>query len=251
MNILEVNELSLALDGQQNLLHDLSLSVKRGSFNVIAGRNGAGKSLLLHTLKGLYPISRGTILVDHVDLSRRKKERNKRLALVFQDAENQIVGQTVKRDLLFGLENLRLDKQESERRIVEITRLLELTSLLERPVQALSGGELRRVALAGVLVMEPEIIMLDEPFANLDDEGILQILRSLLQLQQRGHTLLVVTHDLEKILAHADTLILMHQGTVVASDQVESVLPLLERYGVRRPRTKNSLMAIEEMSYLC
>lgn len=251
MNILEVKELTLALDGQQNLLHNLSLTLKQGSFTVIAGRNGAGKSLFLHTLKGLYSISKGTIVIDQEDLSRRTKERNKRLALVFQDAENQIVGQTVKRDLLFGLENLRLDKQESERKINHIAHLLELHPLLERQTQTLSGGELRRVALAGVLVMEPQIIMLDEPFANLDDEGIVQLLRSLTQLHQRGHTLIVVTHDLEKVLAHADTLVVMHQGTVVVADEVEKALPHLEQYGVRRPRVKNSLMAVEEMSYLC
>jgi len=131
-----------------------------------------------------------------------------------------------------------------------VVHALKLESLLERRPHTLSGGEKRRLAIAGVLAMDPALLMLDEPFANLDDEGIVQVLATLVDLKRRGHTLVVVTHELEKVLAHADRLIVMEAGTVCACGPIEQVLPSVESHGVRRPRTRAGFLAVEDMSWL-
>ena len=137
------------------------------------------------------------------------------VGMIFQDADSQIVGETVAADVAFGPENLSLPAAEVGARDEAALQTVGLTTLADQTPQALSGGEKRRLSIAGVLAMHPQIVVFDEPFAGLDYPGTRQVLREMLRLQEAGHTLVVATHDLEKIIHHADRLIVMNGGRVV------------------------------------
>ena len=139
----------------------------------------------------------------------------RRIGLVFQDAQMQMVAQSVEKDIAFGPENLGLDRDEVSRRVGMALALMGLEAHAKQRPQTLSGGELRKTAIAGVLAMEPDVILLDEPFANLDYPSTLTVIRSLLELHEKGFTILVVSHEAEKFLSHADRLIVMSHGRVV------------------------------------
>lgn len=230
-----VENLSLTLDGDKKVLQRVSFQVNTGETLLLCGKNGSGKSVLLRALKGLIPIHEGTIFLEEKDLSRKPKMRNKDIALVFQDTDTQIVGQTVYKDLMFGLSNMGIKKDESERRINEVASLLSIHHLLHNNPMHLSGGEKRRVALGGVLVMKPRIIFLDEPFANLDYPGIIGVIDSIIALQLSGATIVIATHEIEKIAAHCDSLLVLDKGKVVALGKTKETLHAAARYGVRVP----------------
>lgn len=191
--MLEVSGLSY-----KDILHDISFSVPDGSFTVIAGRNGSGKSCLLRCIKGLYR-HKGKVSCDGS------------CALVFQDAEAQIIGQTVRKDLEFGLDARRDDVP---RMVAEAAAEFGLEGLLDRRPSSLSGGEKRRLAIADVAITHPDLLMLDEPFANLDYPGIRSVVRLLVSLKQRGVSVILVSHEVEKILALADQIIILDKGRI-------------------------------------
>ncbi|MCK9286829.1 MAG: ABC transporter ATP-binding protein [Sphaerochaetaceae bacterium] len=250
MSILELSSVGFQFKMGESIIHDISFNIEEGQFAVITGRNGSGKSMLLKCLKGLYPITQGRIIINNDDVSKKESMRNRLLGLIFQDADCQVVGQTVRRDILFGLENINIPEDERERRVASVAHTFGLNALFDRNPQTLSGGELRRLTMAGVMVMEPTILMLDEPFANLDTEGIRQVLETLVKMRHQGVTIIVVTHEIEKVLAYADTLILMDCGSIVASGLPDSVLPYVESHGVRRPRYPSGFIAVEDMTWL-
>ncbi len=248
--ILDIEHLVCSFDVKHPILTDVSLSIAEGSFTVLSGRNGTGKSLLLRCIKGLMQPTGGIIRVDGADLTGRPKERNRRIGLVFQESDTQVVGQTVERDILFGLENIGLDPVERDTRMQEVACLLGLTSLLRQRPRTLSGGERRRLAIAGVLAMRPHLLLLDEPFANLDYLGIVSVLESLVSLHAQGTTIVVATHEIEKLLAHADTMIVLEQGTVVAQGHPDEIIQMVDRFGIRRPRIGSEPIPIEDLSWL-
>ncbi len=248
--ILSVEHLSFGFSQAKTILHDITFSIAAGEFVVVTGRNGSGKSLLLKCIKGILKPNSGKIIVDGKDLSKDGAARNRHIGLVFQDADSQIVGQTVERDIAFGLENIKVREPELSRRMESAVKLLGLGPMLHQRPRTLSGGEKRRLAIAGVLVMRPKLIILDEPFANLDYPGVVQVLRTLVELHGQGHTIMVVSHEIEKILAHADKLILIDDGHVIAADAPREVLPVLDEFGVRVPMFHGEQLPIKEMTWL-
>ena len=219
MMALETEKLSLRINNRI-IFDDVNLSLPRGAFASLLGRNGAGKSQLLRCLKGLRRPTSGKILVDGVETT--EKERIRKIALVFQSAEMQIVSESVERDIAFGPVNLGLDKAEVEKRVEDAMSLMDLKEKAKERPGTLSGGELRKTAIAGVLAMKPDVIMLDEPFANLDYPSTLTVIKALVDLHEKGFTLLVVTHEAEKFLAHTDTLLVMKEGKLVENGHPES-----------------------------
>ena len=248
-NLISVDHLSLTLDGNKKVLNNIHFSIKSGETLLLCGKNGSGKSVLLRALKGLIPIDEGSIFLDGKDLSRKPKIRNKEIALVFQDTDTQIVGQTVYKDLMFGLTNIGITKRESETRIIEVGSLLSITSILHKNPMHLSGGEKRRVALGGVLVMKPRIIFLDEPFANLDYPGITQVIDSIIALQESGATIVIATHEIEKIAYHCHSLLVLEKGEVVASGKTEETLYTIQDYGIHIPSMHGEPMSFNELSW--
>jgi biotin transport system ATP-binding protein len=196
-------------------LDGASLTIEDGEFLVLAGRNGSGKSLLARHLVGLSQPSRGKVLCRGVPVERDPLAARRAIGLVFQDSDAQIVGQTLLEDAAFGPSNLGLPAAEVEARAREALRLVGLEELERRRPDSLSGGERRRLAIAGALALRPVCLLLDEPFANLDYPAVRSLLAVVVGLRQAGRTIVVVTHELEKVLAHATRLAVMDRGRVV------------------------------------
>ncbi|MBL8966782.1 MAG: ABC transporter ATP-binding protein [Spirochaetaceae bacterium] len=198
----------LGLDGAE-------LRVDEGDFLILAGRNGSGKSLLARHLIGLARPSAGKVLCLGRPVAADPLAARRAIGLVFQDADAQIVGQTLLEDAAFGPANLGLPRAEIEARAREALALVGLGGLETRRPDSLSGGERRRLAIAGVLALRPACVLLDEPFANLDLPAIRSVLAVVTALHSGGRTIVVVTHELEKVLAHATRLAVMDSGRVV------------------------------------
>ena len=240
---LEVRDLTLSINNHK-ILDNLSFSLDKGSFAVLCGRNGAGKSQLLRCIKGLVSPDGGEILVDGVSLN--AKARMKKMAIVFQDADMQIVSQSVEKDVAFGPENMGLDRKEIKRRVENALSLMGLEGKVKQRPQTLSGGEKRKCAIAGILAMEPEVILLDEPFANLDYPSTLSVIRALNTLHGKGYTILVVSHEVEKFLFHADTLFILEEGRMKEKGRADEIYFKLPSYDIYLPKNAS----FEELSWL-
>lgn len=238
--ILAANDLHYAYPGEVPALCELSLQVKTGRKLAILGPNGAGKSTLLLHLNGSLRPQRGAVLLGQPgDYSRRGLSQwRSRVALVLQDADDQIFASTVAEDVSFGPLNQGLGEAVVRARVEAALDALGIADLAGRPPHMLSGGQKKRVAIAGAVAMEPEILLLDEPTAGLDREGADQLIAVLRQLGQRGMTLVFSTHDIELAQTLADDVALFQGGTVLAQGAAEALLTdadLLARAGLRPP----------------
>ena len=229
---LQIDDLSLQI-GDRMILDHVSLTLEKGAFAALCGRNGAGKSQLLRCIKGLRKPSAGRISIDGSEAD--AKTRMKRIALVFQNAEMQIVSQSVEKDIAFGPENMGLGKEEIARRVESAMHLMGLEGRAKQRPQTLSGGELRKCAIAGILAMEPDVILLDEPFANLDYPSTLTVIRALDTLHEKGYSIIVVSHEAEKFLAHTDTLFIMDNGILAESGRSSEIFQKLPEYDIFIP----------------
>lgn len=248
MDIIEIENLSHRFENGTLGLDGINLKIREGAFVVVAGPNGSGKTTLIRHLNGLLLPTAGSVLLAG-DFVQNDLLRARRLVgMMFQDADSQIVGETVHEDVAFGPENLRLDRSQIRQRVKQALIAVGLTDFADQSPHLLSGGEKRRLAIAGILAMEPKVIAFDEPFASLDYPGVKQVLNQILALHQSGHTILVITHDLEKIIAHADRLIIMHKGRVVRDGRPAEVLNGIEAFGVRAPCA--SFLGMEVPSWL-
>ena len=233
--MLEVKGLSRTYQGNHKVLNNINISFPEGSFTIIAGPNGSGKTQLMRHLNGLLKPQEGEVLLGGISIRKDLAAARRKVGLVFQNADSQIVGQTVASDIAFGPENLRWSRNKINEKVKEIVEDLGLDELKDRRPHTLSGGEKKRAALASVLIMEPEVIVLDEPFIGLDYPGVSDVLSDIVCLHKKGRTIILITHDLEKALAHCSRLILMNQGEICAQGDPGDLLPLLEQYGIRRP----------------
>jgi len=170
------------------------------------------------------------------------------VGMVFQDADSQIVGETVYDDVAFGPENLCLPREAVSARVAAALASVGLSEKGHLRPHLLSGGEKRRLAVAGILAMQSEVIAFDEPFSNLDYPGVRQVLAQMLALHKDGATLVVTTHDIEKILPHAQRVVVMAAGRIQADGPVETVLPMLETFAVRAPCSTR--LGLEPQSWL-
>ena len=235
MNIIEIENLSHRFADGTSGIEDINLSIEEGAFVIIAGPNGSGKTTLLRHLNGLLLPTGGIVRIAGIPVEQDLLKARQLVGMMFQDADSQIVGETVYVDVAFGPENLRLDRDKIKKRVLKPLQAVGLSDLADQRPHLLSGGEKRRLAIAGILAMEPRVIVFDEPFSSLDYPGVKQVLHHILSLHQLGHTILVTTHDLEKIIAHADRLILMQGGKVARDGTPADVVGDLEAFGVRQP----------------
>ena len=233
--MLEVRDLSRSYREGVKVLDNVNLTFPEGSFTVIAGPNGSGKTQLMRHLNGLIKPQEGEILFRGENIHNDLYTTRQNIGLVFQNADAQIVGQTVSSDIAFGPENLKWSREKIGKKTAEITEELGLSHLIDRRPHTLSGGEKRRAVLAAVLIMDPSIIVLDEPFTGLDYPGVKEILKDIVTLHRKGRTIILISHDLEKVLAHATHLVILNRGKVSAEGKPESLLAQLENYGIRRP----------------
>ncbi|MFP3089082.1 energy-coupling factor ABC transporter ATP-binding protein [Treponema sp. TIM-1] len=227
----------------------IDLDLYTGECVIIAGANGSGKTLLAEMLLGLTDPTEGEIRFQGLPLDDTEAVLRREAGLVFQDTDAQIIGETVVEDVGFGPKNLGFFKEEIRRRVEAALTAVGLADKGDYPPRRLSGGEKRRLVVAGVLAMGCETMILDEPFANLDWPGVVQVLRVIRDLKQAGKTLIILTHELEKVLAFADRLIILTQGLIRDDGPPEEVLNRLQdTYGVRDPRF--SYARVEDCTWL-
>lgn len=241
---LSVRDLTLAIEGKE-LLHSVSFDAEEGTITVIAGRNGSGKSLLLKCLKGLEKPQAGSITLDGRELKGRK-ERMAAFGLVFQDPSLQAVGSTVEKDIAFGPENMGLPRERIREIVDSMCSRFSLDRIRKERPEVLSGGEKRRLAIAGVLAMDAKVLLLDEPFANLDYPSTLMMIETLIELRESGQTVIIVSHEAEKFLRHTDRTIIMADGRIAADGSSRDVMPLLKGNGIYIPDGAR----IEDLSWL-
>ncbi|KYC86093.1 Energy-coupling factor transporter ATP-binding protein EcfA2 [Bacillus licheniformis] len=204
-------------------IYDVNAVIKEGSYVAVIGHTGSGKSTLLQHLNGLLKPTKGQIRLGEDVLEAGKKNKHlkalrKKVGIVFQFPEHQLFEETILKDIAFGPINFGMSREKAEEKAREMLKLVGLgAELSDRSPFELSGGQMRRVAIAGVLAMEPEVLVLDEPTAGLDPRGRKEIMDMFYSLhKQRNLTTILVTHSMEDAAAYADELIVMHKGTVKA-----------------------------------
>ncbi|MEK3969648.1 energy-coupling factor ABC transporter ATP-binding protein [Bacillus sp. FSL M7-0558] len=205
-------------------LYDVNASIQEGSYVAVIGHTGSGKSTLLQHLNGLLKPTKGSIALGDTILQANKKQKDlkslrKKVGIVFQFPEHQLFEETILKDICFGPMNFGVPQEKAEAKAKEMLKLVGLPeSLLSRSPFELSGGQMRRVAIAGVLAMEPEVLVLDEPTAGLDPRGRKEIMDMFYELHQKANlTTILVTHSMEDAAHFADQMIVMHKGTVKAT----------------------------------
>ena len=206
-------------------LSDVSLTIKDGSYTALIGHTGSGKSTILQLLNGLLVPTDGEVrvfdtLITPTSVNKEIRQIRKQVGLVFQFAENQIFEETVLKDVAFGPQNFGVSGEEAETIAREKLALVGIDeSLFERSPFELSGGQMRRVAIAGILAMEPRILVLDEPTAGLDPIGSKELMNLFKKLHQDGITIVLVTHLMDDVAEYADQVYVMEKGRLVKSGE--------------------------------
>lgn len=202
-------------------IHDVNMEVKPGSYVAIIGHTGSGKSTLLQHLNALIKPTKGSVIIGDRTIQSGRKEKQlrpirKKVGIVFQFPEHQLFEETVEKDICFGPLNFGVPEEEAKKQARNALKLVGLSKeILEKSPFDLSGGQMRRVAIAGVLAMEPEVLVLDEPTAGLDPRGRKEIMDMFYQLhKEQGLTTVLVTHSMEDAARYADEIVIMHQGTI-------------------------------------
>ena len=213
---------------------DVSLAVEDGEFLVLAGANGSGKTTLVRGFNGLLTPDRGTVSVNGRPVDDDPVAARSAVGMVFQDPRDGFVAATVGADVAFGPENLGLDREEIDRRVADALDAVRMAGRGEERIDELSGGERERVAIAGALAMDPDHLVLDEPFTGLDWAARRSVLDRLRALRDEGVGVVVVTHDLRDVAALADRIVVLADGAVALDDADPSPAALAER-GVRPP----------------
>ena len=210
--------------GKKVALDDVSVTFHSGSCTVIAGENGSGKSVLMSIAAGLMNCDSG------------KVECSSRPGLVFQEAETQILGETPAEDISFGPKNLGWKKEEVAAAVKDALEQVGLSDKSDFPARFLSGGEKRRLAVACMLAMKLPVIILDEPYANLDYSGVRQVNQLVGSLKADGKTVIILTHELEKCLALADHFVVLYRGKkVFDGTPADGLKQNLEQWNIRNP----------------
>ena len=236
--ILEVKNLrhiySVGTPFEFKALEDISFSVEKGEFIGVIGHTGSGKSTLIQHLDGLLKPTEGTVLLDGKDIWTDKattRDCRFRVGLVFQYPEYQLFEETVYKDIAFGPRNMGLSHQEIDRRVREAAELVGIQpEQLEVSPFDLSGGQKRRVAIAGVIAMEPEVLILDEPTAGLDPVGCKDILEHIVRYkEQKNATIMMVSHSMRDVAEYADRLMVLDHGSLAMFAPPEEVFSHVER----------------------
>ena len=258
-NLLECRDLVFrySREGQQGetVLKDLSLSVPGGQFLAVLGHNGCGKSTLAKHLNGILLPTEGTVLVEGIDT--RDDERifdiRQKVGMVFQNPDNQIVATIVEEDVAFAPENLGVPPEEIRQRVNWALEQTGMASRRESATYQLSGGQKQRVAIAGVLAMGPDCIVLDEPTAMLDPHGRRRILATLRELNRAGMTVVLITHYMDEA-AQADRVVVMNDGEILMDDSPAAVFARvkeLQAIGLDVPQTAELLHQLRREGIDC
>lgn len=239
---------------EKTAIHDVNLSIPKGQLAALIGHTGSGKSTFIQHLNALLQPSSGRVLLDGEDINRDKYSRRDvkwKVGLVFQYPEYQLFEETVYRDIAFGPTNMKLSKGEVDERVLEAAAFTGVEeALFERSPLELSGGQKRRIAIAGVIAMRPEVLILDEPTAGLDPAGRTQILDNIFRYREKsGATVLIVSHSMDDVARFAERIIVFHEGTVTMDGtppEVFSHAQELVEIGLNVPKASELALALRK-----
>ncbi len=208
---------------EKQVLHDINFTIKEESYTAIVGHTGSGKSTLIQHLNALKVPTKGSVWLDDFEISAQREHKSlkhirEKVGVVFQFPEAQLFEETIGKDIAFGPQNFGVSEEEALKKAEEILPVVGLDkSFMDRSPFDLSGGQMRRVAIAGVLVMEPDVLVLDEPTAGLDPQGQLDMMNLFKTLhEEQNITIVLVTHQMEDVAEYADHMIVLDEGRVVA-----------------------------------
>ena len=225
MHIIETQNLCHIYQGNITALDNLNFIAPRNRRIAVIGPNGAGKSTLFKHLNGILKPTSGTILINGEPITKENlKEIRKKVGIVFQNPDDQIFSPTVEQDVAFGPMNLGLGPEVVNHRVSESLRIVGLEQYRSRVPHHLSGGEKKRVAIAGILAMEPQVMVLDEPTAGLDPQGVHDLIGYIRNLSEYGITVIFSTHDIALVSELADYIYVMNKGSCIAKGSVSEIL---------------------------
>lgn len=238
---------------EKTALKNINLEIREGELVAIIGHTGSGKSTLIQHFNALEKPTEGKVYVGGVDLSTPKlslKQIRQQVGLVFQYPEHQLMEETVRKDIAFGPKNMGLSEQDVEDRVISAAHSVGLKdALLDKSPFELSGGEKRRVAIAGVLAMEPKVLVLDEPTAGLDPAGRDELLSLIQKLNDCGMTIVLVSHSMEDVAKIAQRVIVMNDATVIRTGSVAEVFSeaeFLQSIGLNVPQISRIVAMLRE-----
>lgn len=225
MHLIETRDLVYTYPNNVTALHSLNFVAGRNERIAVIGSNGAGKSTLFKCFNGIFRPSSGSVLIRGEPITKDNiREVRKFVGIVFQNADDQIFSPTVEQDVAFGPTNIGLDEETLHHRVEEALRLVGIEDLAHRVPHHLSGGEKKRVAIAGIIAMEPEVLVLDEPTAGLDPQGVHDLVTFINSLSKKyGMTVIFSTHDVGLVAEVADYIYVMNKGMFVAQGSIEEI----------------------------
>lgn len=256
MYIIETKNLCYSYDDEMALDH-VNIKIKAGSITGILGGNGAGKSTLFLNLNGVLTPDSGQCLLDGEEITYNKKgilKLRKRVGIVFQDPNDQLFSASVIKDISFGAINMGLSKEEVKQRVEEAILQTGVSEYRDKPTHALSFGQKKRVAIAGVLVMKPDVIILDEPTAGLDPLGVSEILQLLLKIRkEHGMSIIIATHDIDLVPLYCDYSYVLNHGRVTMKGKPNEIFSnpaLLRSQSLRLPRIRHLMEILKNIDGL-
>ncbi|ADL11743.1 energy-coupling factor transporter ATPase [Acetohalobium arabaticum] len=245
-------------DTDEKVLRDINFSISEGEFISLIGHTGSGKSTLVQLLNGLITPTEGRVIIDGDDITTENvdlKSIRRQVGLVFQYPEHQLFEETVGKDIAFGPKNLNLSDKEVNRRVKEALDSvgLDYDSFKDRSPFNLSGGQQRRVAIAGVLAMRPKVLILDEPTAGLDPKTRSELMDEIIKFKDEfGLTIILVSHRMEEVFQLADRILVLHQGRLAfdeAPEELANKYQQLEEIDLGVPKVTEVLVALQKCDY--
>ncbi|GHU60336.1 cobalt ABC transporter ATP-binding protein [Clostridia bacterium] len=250
--LLRLEHIDFRYEEKYPALRDVSAGFCEGERIAVLGNNGAGKSTFFLCCNGVLRPDNGKIFLSGQEISRSKKDISKlrqAIGLVFQDPDSQIIAGTVETEVSFGPMNLRLERDEVERRVTQSLQQMNLGEYRSRATQYLSGGEKKRVSIADILAMHPDMILLDEPTASLDPENVVVLEQTLNDLSTAGITLVVSTHDVDFAYQFATRAIVFSRGEIISDGDIDEVFAseeVLSKAGLKKPLLYEAAESLEK-----
>ena len=250
--MLEVKNLKYSYNNDYQALKGVSLKIERGEMVALLGKNGAGKSTLFLHLNGIYEPDEGQVFIDGEELKYDKKSLLKfrqKVGIVFQNPDDQIFAPTVEEDVAFGPLNLKLPMEEVQNRVEEALERVGMSGYEKTAPHHLSGGQKKRVAIAGILAMKPEIMVLDEPTAGLDPQGVANLSALLKELNEEGITIIISTHEVDLVPDYANRTFVMVDGELIAEGTPKEIFSqpnILEQANLKVPIVTELFQQLEK-----
>lgn len=250
--VLETVNLNYTYPDKTHAITDINIQINKGEKVAVIGSNGAGKSTLFAHFNGLKEPSSGEVKINGKKIIYEKNELmevRQKIGIVFQNPNDQLFAPSVIEDVAFGPMNLGLAIEEVDRRVEEALEMVEMSGFEKKAPHHLSGGQQKRVAIAGIIAMHPEIMILDEPTAGLDPQGVNQVLKILQDLNKEGMSIVISSHDVEMITEFADKIFVIHDGRIINQGTTEEVFAnhkILKEAHLRPPKSSEILHRLQK-----